>query len=159
MSKKWLLIFIIFIISIIVLTGCTASGGSKTKTQVIDIYLGEKLAHPEDPLTKILPETHDQLITEFYQWEPNVIVVFKGDTVKLQVSNPRDGVHSLAIPDLNLDTGPIDPEGGTATLEFVAAKAGTFTFKCGTTWDPTTDPEKCEPDHEFQTGTLIILDR
>jgi heme/copper-type cytochrome/quinol oxidase subunit 2 len=159
MSKKWLLIFVIAIILIMVLTACTASGGSKPKTQVINIYMGQKLAHSADPLTKILPDIHDQLITEFNQWVPNVIVVLKGDTVKLQVSNPRDSVHSLAIPDFNIDTGAIDPNGGTATVEFVADKAGTFPFMCNTKWDATKDPELCEPDHELMTGTLIVLDR
>ena len=160
MSKKRLLIFVIAIILIMmVLTACTASGGSKPKTQVINIYLEKKVAHPEDPLTKILPETKDQLITEFYEWVPNVIVVLKGDTVKLQVTNPRSGVHSLAIPDFNVDTGSLDPRGGTATLEFVADKAGTFPFLCNTKWDPTKDPELCEPDHDSMVGTLIVLDR
>ncbi|MCL4377572.1 MAG: cupredoxin domain-containing protein [Actinobacteria bacterium] len=159
MSKRWLLIFVAAIILIMVLSGCTASGGSKPKTQVINIYLEQKFTRPEDPLLKINPEIHDQLITSFEEWVPNVIVVSKGDTVKLQVSNPLESIHSLAIPDFNVDTGSIAPKGGTATIEFVADKAGTFPFMCNTKWDSTKNPELCEPDHEMMTGTLIVLDR
>ena len=160
MSKKWLLIFTIVIISIIiVLTGCTASGGDKPKTQVINMYIGEIKAAGTESLESVLPDAGKMLIAEFHTFNPNIIVVFKGDTVQLNITNPRGGNHSLAIPDFNVDTGLIAARGGTATVEFVAAKAGAFTFKCNTPWDPNKDPRDCDPDHEFMTGTLIVLDR
>ncbi|MHB8279413.1 MAG: cupredoxin domain-containing protein [Candidatus Humimicrobiaceae bacterium] len=159
MSKKWLLIFIIFIISIMVLTGCTASGGSKPKTQVINMYIGEIKAGGTESLESVLPDAEKMLVAEFHTWNPNVIVVFKGDTVQLNITNPRSGNHSLAIPDFNVDTGTIAAKGGTATVEFVAAKAGAFPFKCNTPWNLDKDPRDCDPDHEFMTGTIIVLDR
>jgi len=159
MSKKWLFIFIIFIISIMVLTGCSASGGSKPKTQVINMYIGEIKAAGTEFLVPALPDAEKLLVAEFHTWNPNVIVVFKGDTVKLNITNPRSGIHSLAIPDFNVDSGEIAPKGGIATVEFVAAKAGAFTFKCNTPWNPNEDPRDCDPDHEFMTGTIIVLDR
>jgi len=159
MLKKWLLVFIIFLISIIVLTGCTASAGNKPKTQVINMYIGEIKAEGTESLESVLPDAGKMLVSEFHTWNPNVIVVFKGDTVQLNITNPRSGNHSLVIPDFNVDSGLIAAKGGTATVEFVAAKAGTFTFKCNIPWDPTEDPRDCDPDHEFMTGTLIVLDR
>lgn len=159
MSKKWLLISTIFIISIMVLAGCSAGGGSKPKTQIINMYVGEIKAGGTEFLVPALPDAEKTLVAEFHTWNPNIIVVFKGDTVQLNITNPRSGAHSFAIPDLNVDSGYIAPKGGTATVEFVAAEAGTFPFKCNTSWDPNKDPRDCDPDHEFMTGTLIILDR
>ena len=160
MSKKWLLIFTIVIISIIVvLTGCAASGGDKPKTQVINMYIGEIKASGTEELESVLPDAGKLLIAEFHTWNPNVIVVSKGDTVQLNITNPRSGNHSLVIPDLNIDSGLIAAKGGTATVEFIAAETGTFTFKCGVPWDPSEDPRDCDPDHEFMTGTIIVLER
>jgi len=159
MSKKWLLISTIFIISIMVLTACSTSAGNKPKTQVINMYIGEIKAAGTESLESVLPDAGKLLVAEFHTWNPNIIVVFKGDTVQLNITNPRSGNHSLAIPDFNVDTGLIAAKGGTATVEFVAAKAGAFTFKCNIPWDPTEDPRDCDPDHEFMTGTLIVLER
>ena len=64
----------------------------------------------------------------------------------------------LAVPGFGVDTGPLDPRGGEATLEFVADKAGTFAFNCSIGYDSGQDPEYCHPDHEFMTGTIIVLD-
>ena len=160
MSKKWSLIFTISIISIIiVLTGCTAGGGDQLKTQVINMYIGEIKAAGTESLESVLPDAGKLLVAEFHTWNPNIIVVSKGDTVQLNITNPRSGNHSLVIPDFNVDTGIIAAKGGTATVEFVAAKAGAFTFKCDLPWDPTEDPRDCDPDHEFMTGTVIVLER
>ena len=157
MFKKWLLIFVIFIIAIVVLSGC-ALGGSEPKTQVINMYFGEVKAEGTESLESVLPDAGKTLVAEFHTFNPNIIVVSKGDTVQLNITNPRSGNHSLVIPDFNVDTGLIAAKGGTATVEFVAAKAGAFTFKCNTPWDSTKDPRDCDPVHEFMTGTLIVLE-
>jgi plastocyanin domain-containing protein len=119
----------------------------------------EKKAVGEEPMEEVIPGAHDLLLTEFYHWEPSVLVAFEGDTIVLNVSNPRGTVHSLVIPDFGVDTGPLAPKEGKATVEFVADKAGVFPFMCGIPWDPTTDPEECHPDHKYQTGSLVILER
>lgn len=130
----------------------SAGPGLEPKTRTFDIYMWEKKAVGEEPMEEVIPEAPDLLLTEFYHWEPSVLVAFEGDTIVLNVSNPRGTVHSLVIPDFGVDTGPLAPEGGKATVEFVADKAGVFPFMCGTPWDPTTDPEECHPDHKYQTG-------
>lgn len=161
MKKKWLLLLIAVLAALVVLgaAACTGSAGREPKTQVIDIFLWEKKAVAEDTLADLLGEAgHDQLITEFYHWEPIVIVVPLGDTIVLNVSNPRGTVHGLAVPAFNVDTGALEPREGVATLEFVADKAGTFTIECSIPWDSSEDPELCHPDHKYMTGTLIVLD-
>jgi len=50
----------------------------------------------------------------------------------------------------------LEPRGGTETVEFVADKAGTFTFSCEVPYNP--DKQWCDPDHAMMTGTLIVLD-
>ncbi len=129
------------------------------KTRTFDIYMWEKKPHGEPPLEKLLPGSLDLLVTEFHHWEPSVLVAFKGDTIVLNVSNPRGTVHSLTIPDFKVDTGPLAPKGGKATVKFVADKAGVFAFMSGTPWNPKATPEECDPGHKYQTGSLIILER
>ncbi|MEE8324110.1 MAG: hypothetical protein V3R31_00490 [Candidatus Humimicrobiaceae bacterium] len=156
MRKKWLLILIavLAVAMIVGATACSSSGEREPKTQVIDIYMWEKKSMPEDPIKEAHPDSTGQLISEFYHWEPDVIVVLKGDTVVLNVSNPRGTIHGLAVPDFNIDTGPLDPKGGTATIEFVADKAGTYSYNCST---PPAEGV-CNAGHKFMTGTIIVLD-
>ena len=115
-------------------------------------------------MEEFIEAPHSVLIAHFFRWEPRVLVVFKGDTVVLNVYNPTDVVHGLEIPIFRVDTGPIAPfvEGGevsVVTVEFVADRAGTFEFRCATPYDPEVVPQVCHPDHDYLTGTLIVLDR
>ncbi len=148
------------LIATLILAGC-APAAPTPKTQTFDIYMWEKKAVAEGPLVELIPptETSADLLTEFYHWEPQVLVAFKGDTVVLNVSNPRGTIHSFGIPAFGVDTGPLAPRGGKATISFVADKAGSFNYLCTLPWDPTTDPEECHPDHKYMTGVLLVLDR
>ena len=98
----------------------------------------------------------DAVFVELHRWNPNTIVVNKGDTVMLKVTNPRGNYHSFSIPEFGVSTSMLDPRGGTETIEFVADKAGTFTFSCEVSYNP--DKQWCDPDHAMMTGTLIVLD-
>ena len=159
MRKKWLLVFIAIVVLSVILgaSACTASGAREPKTQVIDVYMGEVKSLGLEALESLAPD-EAVLVAEFHRWVPDVIIVSKGDTVQLNITNPRSGVHSFAIPELGIETGPLAPRGGTETIEFIADEAGTFGFKCDIPWDPDTDPRNCDADHEFMTGTLIVLD-
>lgn len=156
--RKILIVVATVLVASLLLSAC-APAAPTAKTQTFDIYMWEKKAVGEGPMVELIPESHDELISEFYHWEPSVLVVFKGDTVVLNVSNPRGTIHSLGIPAFGVDTGPLAPRGGEATVEFVADRAGTFVYLCTTPYDPTTDPEECHPDHKYQTGVLLVLDR
>ena len=159
-SGRWLLVIIAALALVAILAACSPVGTIEPKTQTIDIFINERKAVPKGSLLELLGEdNHDDLISEFYKWEPEVVVVNKGDTVVLNVTNPRGTIHGLEVPAFGIDTGPLEPRGGTATIEFVAAEAGTFEYKCSIPFDPDTDPQECHPEHEFQVGTIIVLDR
>lgn len=124
-------------------------------TQTFQIALGEvKIAEEVDG--------KDVLTGESHRWEPDVLVVNKGDKVVLEVLNPRSRIHSLVLKEFGVDTKDLQPRTGKATVEFVADKAGVFQFTCGI--DPAKEPYKertdaCEIDHKFQVGYLLVLQR
>ncbi len=103
----------------------------------------------------------DQLTGEFHRWEPDTLVVNKGDTVVLTVKNPRSNNHSFELAAYGLDSGEIlgklaaPPSGGEWTVTFVADKAGTFQFKCGISFNETVGD--CDPDHSRMVGYLVVL--
>ncbi len=99
----------------------------------------------------------EELTGEFHRWEPGVLVVNKGDTIRLTVTNPRSKTHSLIIPDFGVATPKLDPRGGTATVEFIADKAGVFQFACGIPYSREGDAVDCNLDHKRQLGYLIVL--
>ena len=108
-------------------------------------------------------EGKDQLTGEYHRWEPDTLVVKKGDTVELTVVNPRKNIHSFVLSDFNIDTGAIlgrnqepDIAKRTVTVKFVADKAGVFKFLCGMAFDEA--KLQCDPDHARMVGYLIVLD-
>ncbi len=93
---------------------------------------------------------------EMHKWNDNLIIVNKGDTVILNITNPKKFYHTLEIPEFDIETGLLEPGGGSETIQFVADKSGVFTFACGLSWDPS--KLYCAPDHNMQTGTIIVLE-
>ena len=129
------------------------SSAEEPQKRSFDIELGEVefFANTENE-----EGAEDAVFVELHRWSPNTIVVNKGDTVVLKVTNPRGNYHSFSIPEFGVSTSMLDPRGGTETIEFVADKAGTFTFSCEVPYNP--DKQWCDPDHAMMTGTLIVLD-
>jgi len=80
-------------------------------------------------------------------WSHEIITVNKGDTVRLRITSP-DVVHGFAIGGLGIDAGQIVP-GEVTTVEFVADRAGQFTFYCNV-W--------CSPFHYRMRNTLEVVD-
>ncbi|MBI2855019.1 MAG: cupredoxin domain-containing protein [Chloroflexi bacterium] len=133
--------------------GCTgpagpAGAGLSPQTRTFNMVIGEGMV--------ISPQ--DTTVGTFRRWEPDTLVVLKGDKVVLHVSNPRNSVHSLVITDFAVDTGALKPQ-GNKTVEFTADKAGQFTFRCGVRPNPTATPRECDPDHGRIAGRIIVLDR
>lgn len=153
------------VLAVLVLAACAPSA-PKPATQVFDLSIGHQDSYARSALVEAGAPAETNVVT-FYKWNPSVLVVFKGDTVILNVTNDsKSRVHSFILPAFGLNTGEIPPKGETApykpttvTLKFVADKAGTFQFACGVPPDPKADPKKCSPEHEYQTGTLIVLER
>lgn len=93
---------------------------------------------------------------ELHRWEPNTIIVNQGDTVVLEITNPRKHAHTLSIPAFDVNTKILEPREGMDTVTFVADTPGVFTFYCGLPYNP--DKLYCDPDHNMMTGTLIVLE-
>ena len=93
---------------------------------------------------------------ELHTWEPNTIIVNQGDTVVLEITNPRKHAHTLSIPAFDVNSEMLEPRVGADTVTFVADTPGVFTFYCGLPYDP--DKLYCDPDHNMMTGTLIVLE-
>lgn len=105
---------------------------------------------------------------EYVRWAPDTIVVNVGDKVTLTIKNPRGGDHGFVIE------APSDAFSGTtvagviqgrknsgnadgtqAVISFTALKPGTYTYICPIPYDDAMN--KCHPDHETITGTIIVL--
>ena len=93
---------------------------------------------------------------ELHQWEPNTIIVNQGDTVVLEITNPRKHAHTLSIPAFGVNSEILEPREGMDTVSFVADTVGVFTFYCGLPYNP--DKLYCDPDHNMMTGTIIVLE-
>lgn len=80
------------------------------------------------------------------QWEfdPSTITVNQGDKVKLVITSV-DVAHGISIPDFNVSTF-LSP-GRATEIEFVADKAGTYSFFCNVS---------CGVGHGNMRGTLIV---
>jgi len=74
------------------------------------------------------PGVHEIKVTaKKYEFEPNPIVVKKGEHVKLVVT-ATDRDHGIEIEEFHVDQRL--SKGQPATIEFTPDKAGTFPFKC-----------------------------
>ena len=143
---RWLLG--VLLVSMAVIGACQSTQEAQ-KTQALTVFLGEG-----EVISEVNGE--DVLSGEFHRWEPGILVVNRGDLVVLTVKNPRKNIHSFSLADYNLDTGPLTPRTGEATLEFVADRAGVFMWMCNIPPDPAEG--ECDADHGAMTGYLIVLD-
>lgn len=100
--------------------------------------------------------TEPVIVGRFRRWQPNSVTVFKGDTVVLTVRNKAEHVHSLVLPEFDVDTGDLEPLMGEKTVTFIADRAGFFKFMCGVPYD--LEAGRCDPDHSKQVGYLTVLE-
>ncbi len=121
------------------------------KTQEFSIEIGEG---------KIVNETSETPTDlQYHRFNPAVLVVNKGDTVKLTIMNRDHHIHSfeMAAFGLNIDSGRLMMD-ESATVTFVANQSGVFEFKCGVDYTPPPPPtEDCSPDHSTMVGYLVVL--
>ena len=86
-----------------------------------------------------------KVYAENWSWEPDRIRVRQGTRVVLHVDN-RDAPHSFVLKAYRLKVAL--PQDKTTTVEFVADKAGKFTWKCG---------RPCGNGCSKMRGTLEVL--
>lgn len=115
------------------------------------------------------PNADDETVAgEYHRWEPAVLVMFAGDTIRLTVKNPRSNDHSFSLISQpgefsgSLSTGDIQGKvnSGTTTgtersIEFTALKPGVYKFVCATPHDHVNN--KCDEDHPTMVGYLVVL--
>ncbi len=91
-----------------------------------------------------------------YIFAPNIINVFKGDTVRFIITNidekalfidKPDVVHGFTINGFGKQTNVLLPRGVSAVIEFKADKKGTFDFYCS---------NFCGPVHHEMRGKFIV---
>lgn len=88
---------------------------------------------------------------------PQMIVVRRGDRVRLRVMNMTFASHAIEVQGYGVRTGvlPGGPK-GQETLTLVAERAGVFAFRCYVPFEPRTGT--CSPDHETMVGYLMVLE-
>jgi len=79
-----------------------------------------------------------------FKFDPGVVNAHVGDKVIIHLTS-ADDEHGIAIEGYNVHVEA--QPGDTQTLEFIADKAGTFTFKCNV---------PCGSGHRDMTGQLIV---
>ncbi len=107
--------------------------------------IGLAIAFVPLPIAATTPsERHLRVEASRFQYTPEAIQVNAGDRVTIDLV-ATDVVHGLYIDgyDLNVTADP----GQTATLSFVADRAGSFRFRCSVT---------CGALHPFMIGKLNV---
>ena len=100
----------------------------------------EASAEPEAPVLEM------KIYAGNWSWEPNRIRAKKGTRVILHIEN-RDSPHIFLLKAYRLKVRL--PQDKTTTVEFIADKAGEFTWRCG---------RPCGNGCPKMRGTLIVLD-
>ena len=131
---------------------------NKFKTVLLLVLIGISMMNPDyknGPNVAELAATPKEFtMTAFYemkdgkpapQYSLNAISVKKGDTVRIKITNTK-GMHDFVIDEYVINTDlPLNQE---MTIEFIADKAGTFTYYCS------------KPGHRAasQFGTLTVTE-
>ena len=97
---------------------------------------------PEEPTQEAVKEF--AITAKRFEFNPSTITVNKGDKVKLTITS-TDTTHGFSLPDFNINER-LEPN-QPVTVEFVADKLGTFTFRCNI---------RCGSGHSTMSGTLIV---
>ncbi len=94
---------------------------------------------------------------ESHLYDPQLLVVRRGDRVRLHVTNGSHFRHALEIIGYGVKTGPLTGGPQAAeTLTFIADKPGIYEYRCYLPYDPAT--ATCSPDHDQMIGHLVVLD-
>jgi plastocyanin len=90
-------------------------------------------------------------------FDPQMLVVRRGDTVRLRVMNQSFFRHGIEIAGYGVRTGELTggPQ-GSELVTFTADKPGIFEYRCYLPHDPAT--ATCAPDHDRMVGHLVVID-
>lgn len=94
------------------------------------------------------PATH-------HLYDPQMMVVRRGDSVRMRVMNQSLWSHGIEIVGMGVRTKPL--AGGEADeVTFTPTQSGTFEYRCFIPYDPKAGA--CSPDHDKMIGHLVVLD-
>jgi heme/copper-type cytochrome/quinol oxidase subunit 2 len=94
------------------------------------------------------PATH-------HLYDPQMMVVRRGDPVRMRVMNQSLWSHGIEIVGMGVRTKPL--AGGEADeLTFTPDRPGIFEYRCYIPYDPKAGA--CSPDHDKMIGHIVVLD-
>ena len=99
----------------------------------------------QDAKDVVMPGVHEiQVTLKKYEFNPGTLRVKKGERVRL-ILDAADHDHGFKLDEF--DVNQKVQKGTTATVEFIADKAGTFQFCCSSV---------CGLGHRGMKGTLVV---
>ena len=127
----------------------------ETAIFTIDVESPTYIIHDARDTSSKAVKEFDVLVTS-WAFNPNAIAVNEGDLVRLNFNTAIDEIglyngHGFGIDGYNVDTFLV--KGSNHTVEFVADKPGTFTFRCTSFCAPL---EAGENMHYSMIGTFIV---
>ena len=136
-------LYILGLLAVVIVAGCTyaAQETGKSAEAVNEIVAEESAAGVSEALNEVKEFT---MTARQWEFDPEVVRVNKGDTVRLFIQS-IDVTHGFALPDFGVNER-LSP-GQTVEIEFVADKAGKFTFFCSV---------QCGAGHSSMNGQLIV---
>lgn len=88
-------------------------------------------------------------------YDPQMLVVRRGDTVHLRVMNQSHFRHAIEVVGYGARTHEL-AGGQSDVLTFTAATPGIFAYRCYLPYDPAT--ATCAPDHDHMIGHLVVIE-
>ena len=88
-------------------------------------------------------------------YDPQMMVVRRGDTVRMRVMNQSLWSHGIEIVGLGVRTKPL-AGGEVDEVTFTPDRPGIFEYRCYIPYDPKAGA--CSPDHDKMIGHIVVLD-
>ena len=135
--KKGTSIMFALVAMSLMLAACTQSA----QTTQVPVATGNAITTAGDdaPVKKLVIEAYD------FGFKQSDVIINEGDRVRLTFKS-TSGRHGLGITGLGIDSGVVE-EGGETIIEFVADKAGTYSYRCNV---------PCGSGHKAMKGNLTI---
>ena len=88
-------------------------------------------------------------------FDPQMLVVRRGDTVTLRVLNQSNFRHGIELVGQGVRTKEL-AGGESDEISFTAQQPGIFEYRCYVPYDPAAG--SCSPDHEKMVGHLVVIE-
>lgn len=92
---------------------------------------------------------------QHHLYDPQLLVVRRGDRVTLRVLNQSHFRHGIELVGVGVRTKELNG-GESDELTFTSERAGIFEYRCYIPYSPATGD--CSPDHETMVGHLVVIE-